>query len=78
MIILSSEIGSGRSSEDAHCMEAEYGWPLHHRIGAPDLVGSEIELNNGVTAFNSDSTAIKVVFVNQFGWKQRTLRRQDA
>ena len=71
MIILSSEIGSGRSSEDAHCMEAEYGWPLHHRIGAPDLVGSEIELNNGVTAFNSDSTAIKVVFVNQFGWNRK-------
>lgn len=70
MIILSSEIGSGRSSEDVHCMEAEYGWPLHHRIGAPDLVGSEIELNNGVTAFNSDSTAIKVVFVNQFGWNR--------
>ena len=70
MFILSSEIGRGRSSEDAHSMEAEYGWPLHHRIGRPDLVGSEIELYNDVTAFNSGSNAIKVVFVNQFGWSR--------
>jgi hypothetical protein len=27
-------------------------------------------MNNGVTAFNFDSTAIKVVFVNQFGWSR--------
>ena len=68
--ILSTEIGSGRSTEETHSMEAEYGWPLHHRIGAPDLVGSEVELNNGVTEFNHDSTAINVVFVNQFGWSR--------
>ena len=70
LFILSTEIGSGRSSEEVHSMEAEYGWPLHHRVGAPDLVGSEIDLNNDVTAFNLDSTAIKVVFVNQFGWSR--------
>lgn len=70
LFILSSEIANGRLSEDTHAMEAEYGWPMHHRIGTPDLVGSELELNNSVTAFNSDSTAIKVVFVNQFGWSR--------
>ncbi len=70
LFILSTEIGSGRSSEETHFMEAEYGWPLHHRIGAPDLVGSEIELNNDVTAFNLDATAIRVIFVNQFGWSR--------
>ena len=70
LFILSTEIGSGRSSEEAHFMEAEYGWPVRHRIGAPDLVGSEVDMNNGVTAFNFDSTAIKVVFVNQFGWSR--------
>ena len=70
MFFLSSEIGRGRSSEEVHFMEAEYGWPLHHRIGAPDLVGGEVDMNRDVTAFNSDSTAIKVVFVNQFGWSR--------
>ena len=70
LFILSTEIGIGRSSEKAHLMEAEYGWPLHHRVGIPDLVGSEIDLNNSVTAFNSSSKAIKVIFVNQFGWSR--------
>ena len=68
LFILSTEIGSGRSSEEAHFMEAEYGWPVRHRIGAPDLVGSEVDMNNGVTAFNFDSTAIKVVLsINSVG-----------
>ena len=70
LFILSTEIGGGRSSEKVHSMEAEYGWPLHHRVGAPDLVGSEIDFNEDVTDFNLDSTAIKAVFVNQFGWSR--------
>ncbi len=70
LFILSTEIASGRPHEDILEMEREYGWPIHHKIGYPDLVGAEIELNNGVSAFNLQSKAIKVVFVNQFGWDQ--------
>ena len=70
LFILSTEIATGRPSESVHEMEAAYGWPVHHKIGYPDLVGAEIELNNGVSAFNLQSKAIKVVFVNQFGWSQ--------
>ena len=72
LFILSTEIATGRSNESIHEMEEAYGWPVHHKIGYPDLVGSEIELNNGVSAFNLQSKAIKVVFVNQFGWSQAT------
>ncbi len=70
LFILSTEIATGRPHENIHEMESEYGWPVHHKIGYPDLVGGEIELNNGVSAFNLQSKAIKVVFVNQFGWSQ--------
>ena len=70
LFILSTEIATGRPDETIHQMEQEYGWPVYHKIGYPDLVGAEIELNNGVSAFNLHSQAIKVVFVNQFGWNQ--------
>ena len=70
LFILSTEIATGRPDETIHQMEQEYGWPVYHKIGYPDLVGAEIELNNGVSAFNLHSKAIKVVFVNQFGWNQ--------
>ncbi len=70
LFILSSEIGTGRSSEDVYCMEDAYGWPVHHNIGYPDLVGGEVDFNSGVVAFNQRSKAIKAVFVNQFGWSQ--------
>jgi len=72
LFILSTEIATGRPNEAIHEMEREYGWPVHHKIGYPDLVGAEIELNNGVSAFNLRAKAIKVVFVNQFGWNQAT------
>ncbi len=70
LFILSTEIATGRPHENIYEMEREYGWPVYHKIGYPDLVGAEIELNNGVSAFNLQSKAIKVVFVNQFGWSQ--------
>ena len=70
LFILSTEIATGRPNESIHEMEETYGWPVYHKIGYPDLVGAEIELNNGVSAFNLQSKAVKVVFVNQFGWSQ--------
>lgn len=70
LFILSTEIATGRSNEDAHRMEAEYGWPVHHEIGYPDLTEGEASLNNGVVAFNQNARTIKTVFVNQFGWSR--------
>lgn len=70
LFILSTEIGTGRPDADIYQMEAEYGWPVNHQIGYPDLVGAEIDLYEAVDEFNMASSAIKVVFVNQFGWSQ--------
>lgn len=70
LYVLSTEIGPGRPSEAAHSMEAEYGWPANHREGYPDLTGLEVDFNRSVVTFNAQSRAIKVVFVNQFGWSR--------
>jgi hypothetical protein len=70
LFILSTEIATGRSSEAAHQMEAEYGWPVHHELGYPDLTDGEADLNSGIVAFNQNSRAIEAVFVNQFGWSR--------
>ncbi|MDP7348125.1 MAG: class I SAM-dependent methyltransferase, partial [Phycisphaeraceae bacterium] len=46
------------------------GWPAVHREGYPDLTGLEIDFYRSVVTFNAQSRAIKVVFVNQFGWSR--------
>jgi glycosyltransferase involved in cell wall biosynthesis len=70
LFILSTLVGP-RSPEDIRRMEAEYGWPVHHRAGYPDLVGYEAEFNVGVDAFNARAKAIRAIYVNQFGWDRR-------
>ena len=70
LFILSTEIGPGRPGETMRRLEAEYGWPVVHREGYPDLVGGEIALSRAVDAFNARSLAAKAVFVNQFGWSR--------
>ncbi len=67
--LLSTE-GAVRCTEDVMRMERDYGWPWTHRVGYPDLTGSEICLNRFLQDFNRRSRAIKVVFVNQFGWER--------
>ena len=67
-ILLSTVIGTGRSSEDIFHMENSYGWPLLHKEGWPDLIGSEIDTYSQLQIFNAKSRAIKAVFLNQFGF----------
>lgn len=69
-VILSTLIGGGRPSEAIRQMESEYGWPVAHREGWPDLVGSEIDIYNYLKLFNARSKAIKGVFINQFGFNE--------
>jgi len=76
--VLSTE-GAQRRQEDVERMEREYGWPWQHRIGYPDLTGSEIGFNEFLQDFNRRARAIKVVFINQFGWEPaRCGRRMPA
>lgn len=66
-IVLATETGR-RPTEEVVRMVAGYGWPLVHREGAPDLSDRELEFDLLVRAFNARSRAVKVLFVNQFGW----------
>ena len=65
--VLTSAAGR-RSSEDVLQMEAAYGWPVSHRLGAPDLVGPEADIWANMEAFNGKAKAIQAILVNQFGW----------
>jgi hypothetical protein len=69
-ILLSTFIATGRPSEDIIRMEKDYGWPVNHRQGWPDLMGAEAEAYDYLETFNKKSKAIKAVFLNQFGFNR--------
>ncbi|MHC4114340.1 MAG: hypothetical protein ACYSSL_03325 [Planctomycetota bacterium] len=69
-ILLSTVIADGRSSQDIFRMEYEYGWPLLHKNGWPDLIGLEKDTYEQLQIFNARSKAIKGVFLNQFGFNK--------
>lgn len=69
-ILLSTLIGTPRSSQDIYKMEGDYGWPVLHRNGWPDLIGAEEDVDNCLQLFNARSHAIKAVFINQFGFSK--------
>lgn len=66
--LLASQGSLRRTEADVLGMEQHYGWPAHHRLGWPDLIGSEIVLNDAVEAFNLGARHIRAVYLNQFGW----------
>ena len=49
-------------------MEREYGWPVLHSEGWPDLIGGEIDTYRQIQLFNAKSKAIKGLFINQYGF----------
>ncbi|NPV09931.1 MAG: hypothetical protein HPY83_18460 [Anaerolineae bacterium] len=68
--VLATAPPTGRSSQDVLRMEQEYGWPVDHREGYPDLVGYEVPFYQAVRQFNHQAKAVQAIFVNQFGWDQ--------
>ena len=70
-ILLATLIGTGREPGDVAGMEREYGWPVIHRNGWPDLVGAENDIYNYLSLFNARSRNIKGIFINQFGFNRR-------
>jgi hypothetical protein len=71
LFALSTEVPP-RRSDDIRRMEQTYHWPVAHREGAPDLSAGEAVYYQGVQEFNAQSRNIKVVFINQFGFDQKT------
>jgi hypothetical protein len=68
LIVLSTEV-SRRCSSDIYNMESTYNWPVAHREGWPDLSGGEANYYTAVQEFNTKSCNIKIIFINQFGFK---------
>jgi hypothetical protein len=71
LFTLSTEVPA-RRPEDIRRMEQAYRWPVVHREGQPDLSGGEAAYYQGVQEFNAQSRNVKVVYINQFGFEQRT------
>lgn len=69
-LLLSTLIASGRHQDEILAMERDYGWPVLHRRGWPDLEGEEERIYDFLSVFNAKSKAIKGVFLNQFGFQQ--------
>ena len=59
-----------RRAPDVRQMEREYGWPVHHEQGYPDLCQGEEELGEMFAVFNRGHEAVRAVFVNQWGWRR--------
>ena len=70
LFVLSTEV-SQRRSRDIYNMESAYKWPVAHREGWPDLSGGEADYYTAVQEFNARSRNIKIIFVNQFGFKPK-------
>lgn len=67
LLVLSTEV-SRRCSSDIYNMESTYNWPVAHREGWPDLSGGEANYYTAVQEFNTKSSNIKIIFINQFGF----------
>jgi hypothetical protein len=70
-LLLSTEVSRRRSCDISH-MEQNYGWPLAHREGWPDLSGGEADFYTAIQQFNARTRSVKAIFVNQFGFDARS------
>ena len=67
LVVLATE-GGRRTGDLVREMESSYGWPVHHRVGWPDLVKGEVAFGQAVEAYNRRARATRVVLINQFGF----------
>jgi glycosyltransferase involved in cell wall biosynthesis len=70
LYMLSTSLPAGRSPEDVLRWEMQYGWPVVHRSDNGDLMWHEVPLYHAIEAYNARAKAVKIVFVNQFGWNR--------
>lgn len=67
LLVLATEAGP-RLAASVQQMRTEYGWPLVHREGYPDLSPGELALDLRVRAFNMRARQSRALFINQFGF----------
>ena len=68
-------LGGQRRPRVVRQMERQYGWPVTHTVGYPDLTGGEDVLGELVEVFNRDHRASQAVFVNQWDWNREVCGR---
>ncbi|MCF7975975.1 MAG: hypothetical protein K9N55_19315 [Phycisphaerae bacterium] len=59
---------TAKPARDIRQMESNYGWPVAHREGMPDLIDEEIPFFDAVQTFNARARNIKILFINQDGF----------
>ena len=75
LLVLATD-GGRRDPDLVLHMEAEYGWPLHHRTGWPDLVKGEVPIGQAADQYNGWARASRVVLINQFGFSREACGRR--
>jgi len=63
-------LGGQRRGQVVRNMERNYGWPVEHELGYPDLCGGEEVIFETFKIFNSTHTASRAILVNQWGFNQ--------
>lgn len=76
VLYILTSAGGVRRAQDVRSMESEYGWPLQHRRGYPDLVGPEEDFWDMIEPFNREHRNVQIVLVNQFGWNRDRIGRR--
>jgi len=66
LVVLAAE--GPRGADDIRRMEADYAWPVHHKVGWPDLVKGEVALGQAAEAYNRRARATRALLINQFGF----------
>ena len=63
-MLLSTEV-SRRRTCDIHNMETNYGWPIAHREGWPDLSGGEADFYTAIQQFNARSSSMRAAIISR-------------
>jgi hypothetical protein len=70
VLLVLATAGGRREPDLVRQMEAEYGWPVNHRVGWPDLVKGEVEFGQATLAYNETARATRAILINQFGFSR--------
>ncbi len=71
-------LGGQRRRREVRRMEREYGWPVTHEVGYPDLCGGEEVVAQTFEVFNREHPAARAVLINQWGWSEKACGRRMA
>jgi glycosyltransferase involved in cell wall biosynthesis len=66
LLVLATD-GGRREPEVVRQMESQYGWPLNHRVGWPDMVKGEVPIGQAAEKYNAWARATRAILINQFG-----------